>query len=138
MPFEITVVIEGTVCEVYCGSAAAAGGSGAAALSTRLYDHTAGGWGFFADGGEVVVENITLGHARGVMAAGSIRIGTSGWVYQHWRDIFYPCDAEAGGLASHYAATFDTVEVNNSFTGCPARPRSMPGANRPHPAFFTR
>jgi beta-fructofuranosidase len=51
VPFEITVIIEDTICEIYCG--------GAVVLSTRLYDHAAGGWGFFADGGEVMVENVS-------------------------------------------------------------------------------
>jgi uncharacterized protein YecE (DUF72 family) len=46
-----------------------------------------------------------------------LRIGTSGWHYQHWRNNFYP-PGEAPSLL-RYAEQFDTVEVNNSFYRLP-------------------
>jgi uncharacterized protein YecE (DUF72 family) len=51
--------------------------------------------------------------------AGTVRIGCSGWIYRHWRELFYPA-----GLAQHrwfafYAETFDTVELNTSFYHLP-------------------
>ena len=49
---------------------------------------------------------------------GDVRIGTSGWHYQHWRDNFYP-PGEAPSLA-RYAERFDTVEINNSFYRLPS------------------
>lgn len=49
-----------------------------------------------------------------------IRIGTSGWVYQHWRGIFYPADLQQGAWFAHYARAFDTVEINNSFYRLPS------------------
>ncbi len=49
-----------------------------------------------------------------------IRIGTSGWVYDHWKGPFYPADAPGDELFEHYAERFDTVEINNSFYQLPA------------------
>lgn len=44
-----------------------------------------------------------------------VRIGTSGWVYPHWRGIFYPQDLRRKDWFAHYSHHFDTVEVNNTF-----------------------
>ena len=49
-----------------------------------------------------------------------IRIGTSGWVYQHWRGIFYPDSLRQSDWFSYYAQMFDTVEINNSFYRLPS------------------
>jgi uncharacterized protein YecE (DUF72 family) len=43
------------------------------------------------------------------------RVGTSGWSYDHWRGVFYPEDLSAGRWFQHYAAHFDTVEINATF-----------------------
>jgi uncharacterized protein YecE (DUF72 family) len=48
-----------------------------------------------------------------------IRIGCSGWQYRHWRGNFYPADLPVSRWFSHYALTFDTVEINNSFYRLP-------------------
>jgi uncharacterized protein YecE (DUF72 family) len=53
--------------------------------------------------------------------ASSVRIGTSGWVYPHWRGPFYPRELPQSRWLEHYAATFDTVELNNSFYRQPTR-----------------
>lgn len=49
-----------------------------------------------------------------------VRIGTSGWVYAHWRGRFYPSDLPASRWLEHYTQTFDTVELNNPFYRQPA------------------
>src|SRR5205823_147352 len=49
----------------------------------------------------------------------SIRIGCSGWQYQHWRGDFYPAGLPAARWFDHYAAQFDTVEINNTFYRLP-------------------
>lgn len=49
-----------------------------------------------------------------------IRIGCSGWSYRHWRGAFYPKGMTVKQWFAHYAATFDTVEVNASFYRLPA------------------
>lgn len=48
-----------------------------------------------------------------------IRIGCSGWSYQHWRGLFYPEDLPASRWFDFYADHFDTVELNNSFYRLP-------------------
>jgi uncharacterized protein YecE (DUF72 family) len=50
----------------------------------------------------------------------TIRIGTSGWVYTHWRGVFYPADLAQKDWFSFYARSFDTVEINNSFYRLPS------------------
>jgi uncharacterized protein YecE (DUF72 family) len=49
----------------------------------------------------------------------SARIGCSGWEYKHWRGDFYPADLPRTRWFEHYAATFDTVEINNTFYRLP-------------------
>lgn len=49
------------------------------------------------------------------------RVGTSGYDYQHWEGVFYPEDLPASERFGHYAACFDTVEINNTFYGLPER-----------------
>jgi uncharacterized protein YecE (DUF72 family) len=49
-----------------------------------------------------------------------VRIGTSGWVYNHWRGILYPAELPQHDWFAAYAAVFDTVEINNSFYRLPS------------------
>lgn len=53
-------------------------------------------------------------------APGQVRIGTSGWSYQHWRDGFYPPRLKSDARLSWYAEQFDTVEINASFYRLPS------------------
>ena len=46
-------------------------------------------------------------------------IGTSGWQYRDWRGSFYPQKLPQGQWLEHYAARFQTVEVNNAFYRLP-------------------
>ena len=48
-----------------------------------------------------------------------IRVGCSGWQYKHWRGDFYPYELPQKRWFDHYALTFDTVEINNSFYRLP-------------------
>lgn len=48
-------------------------------------------------------------------------IGTSSWVYPHWRGRFYPAGLDAASWLGYYAAHFDSVEVNRSFYRLPTR-----------------
>jgi uncharacterized protein YecE (DUF72 family) len=50
----------------------------------------------------------------------AVRIGTSGYVYPHWRkDVFYPSGLPAKQELAYYAARFRTVELNNPFYRLP-------------------
>ena len=48
-----------------------------------------------------------------------VRIGCSGWQYRHWRGDFYPAGLPQSRWFAHYALSFDTVEINNSFYRLP-------------------
>jgi uncharacterized protein YecE (DUF72 family) len=51
-----------------------------------------------------------------------VRIGCSGWNYQHWRNgVFYPPRLPARRWLAFYAERFDTVEVNATFYRLPRR-----------------
>ena len=50
---------------------------------------------------------------------GELRVGTSGYQYDHWRGAFYPPDMPKSHWFEHYARQFDTVEINNSFYRLP-------------------
>jgi len=47
------------------------------------------------------------------------RIGTSGFHYAHWREIYYPRDVPPKEWLARYARDFDTVELNNTFYRLP-------------------
>lgn len=49
-----------------------------------------------------------------------VRIGTSGWHYDHWRGPFYPPDLPPSQMLAFYAQRFDSVELNNSFYHLPS------------------
>ena len=44
-----------------------------------------------------------------------IRIGTSGWSYDHWADVLYPPKLPVAKRLARYTEEFDTVELNASF-----------------------
>src|SRR4051812_33478993 len=47
------------------------------------------------------------------------RVGCSGWQYKHWRGDFYPRSMPQRQWFEHYAAHFDSVEINNTFYRLP-------------------
>jgi uncharacterized protein YecE (DUF72 family) len=49
----------------------------------------------------------------------NVRIGTSGWQYADWREVFYPRGVPQREWLTTYAASFDTVEVNATFYRLP-------------------
>jgi uncharacterized protein YecE (DUF72 family) len=51
----------------------------------------------------------------------SVRIGCSGWSYEHWKGVLYPESGSSARWLEHYAESFDTVEVNASFYRLPTR-----------------
>jgi uncharacterized protein YecE (DUF72 family) len=50
-----------------------------------------------------------------------ILIGTSGWVYAHWRGRFSPPNLSAHDELRFYARHFPTVEINRSYDRLPTR-----------------
>jgi uncharacterized protein YecE (DUF72 family) len=65
----------------------------------------------------------------------SVRIGTSGWSYDHWGGVLYPHGLRPSERLAHYVAEFDTVELNASFYRWP-RESSFSSWQRRLPAGF--
>ncbi len=53
------------------------------------------------------------------MTRGTIRIGTSGWQYEHWTGAFYPEKLAKDERLEYYAERLPCVEINNTFYGTP-------------------
>jgi uncharacterized protein YecE (DUF72 family) len=68
----------------------------------------------------VWLELCTSLHVSSLAMTVRARIGCSGWQYKHWRGDFYPADLPQRSWLEHYATTFDTVELNNSFYRLPS------------------
>ena len=62
-------------------------------------------------------------------------MGCSGWVYPHWREIFYPKEVPQRAWLNYYAEHFDTVEINNTFYRLPKRPAVEGWVGHSPPAF---
>jgi uncharacterized protein YecE (DUF72 family) len=69
------------------------------------------------------------------MERGDARVGCSGWQYKHWRGDFYPADLPQHRWFEHYAAIFDTVEINNTFYRLPERSQFCAWRRRAPAAF---
>jgi len=48
-----------------------------------------------------------------------IFIGTSGFFYNHWRNVFYPSDLSQSKWLQYYSDFFKTIEINSTFYGFP-------------------
>ncbi len=44
-----------------------------------------------------------------------IYVGTSGWNYQHWKEVFYPQSLSQSNWLKHYVKFFNSVELNVTF-----------------------
>jgi len=64
-----------------------------------------------------------------------VRIGCSGWSYQHWKGDFFPRDVPQSRWFDYYAEQFDTVELNNSFYRLPSE-RAIQAWKTAAPAGF--
>jgi uncharacterized protein YecE (DUF72 family) len=52
--------------------------------------------------------------------AANIHVGTSGWSYQHWKEVFYPHRLAGSRWLPYYAGIFSTTEINGSFYRLPS------------------
>jgi len=50
---------------------------------------------------------------------GRVLVGTSGFVYAHWKGVLYPPELPPRQWLQEYARTFSTVELNNTFYRLP-------------------
>ena len=60
----------------------------------------------------------------------AVLIGTSGWMYRHWRETFYPKGVAQKRWLEFYAERFATVESNNAFYMLPEGPTFRAWAER--------
>jgi uncharacterized protein YecE (DUF72 family) len=67
---------------------------------------------------------------------GRLWIGTSGYVYPHWRRRVYPARLPARDWLPFYAGLFDTVELNNPFYRLPSRAAFAAWAAAVPPGFL--
>lgn len=65
----------------------------------------------------------------------AIHIGTSGWSYKHWKDIFYSAGVKQEEWLSFYARQFSTTEINTSFYHLPV-PKTVQGWKKNVPGAF--
>lgn len=64
-----------------------------------------------------------------------IRIGTSGWSYDHWDGVLYPHGLPTGQRLARYCEEFSTVELNASFYRWPRDATFASWARRLPPGF---
>lgn len=64
-----------------------------------------------------------------------VLIGTSGWLYPHWRNLFYPAHLPPRRALSFVASRFSTVEVNGTFYSL-VRPATVEAWRASVPASF--
>ncbi|MEO1174891.1 MAG: DUF72 domain-containing protein [Myxococcota bacterium] len=50
-----------------------------------------------------------------------IHVGTSGYSYKEWREVFYPKELKPKEYLGFYAERFSTVEINNTFYRMPKK-----------------
>jgi uncharacterized protein YecE (DUF72 family) len=65
-----------------------------------------------------------------------LRVGTSGFHYNHWKGIFYPEKLPKSKWFSFYAQHFDTVEINNTFYHLPTANAFDCWRNQAPPGFL--
>ena len=54
-----------------------------------------------------------------------ILIGTSGYDYPEWKNVFYPPELKRKDFLSYYASQFNALEVNNTFYAMPTAARLL-------------
>ena len=50
-----------------------------------------------------------------------VYIGTSGWSYEHWKEIFYPEGLKPTDWLNYYSDFFSTTEINTTFYHTPSQ-----------------
>ncbi len=49
----------------------------------------------------------------------TVKVGCSGFMYDHWRGVFYPEGISKKQWFQYYTGVFDTVELNVTFYRLP-------------------
>src|SRR6266487_5914473 len=70
---------------------------------------------------------------EGGIAAGTFKIGCSGWSYDDWKGIFYPSSVRS--MLQEYVKVFPTAEINASFYRVPDKGTVIGWARYSPPGF---
>jgi uncharacterized protein YecE (DUF72 family) len=70
------------------------------------------------------------------MKEAAIHIGTSGWSYKHWKEIFYPAGLATTEWLKFYADFFKTTEINTSFYHTPQPSTTAAWKKKVAPGFM--
>jgi uncharacterized protein YecE (DUF72 family) len=65
-----------------------------------------------------------------------IHIGTSGWSYKHWKEIFYPVKLKATEWIVFYSNHFNATEINGSFYRLPTQDTVLTWMEKVPPDFL--
>lgn len=65
----------------------------------------------------------------------TVFVGTSGWQYKDWREVFYPRGVPQARWLPYFAERFRVVEVNNTFYQLP-KPETFAGWREGTPSDF--
>ncbi len=63
-------------------------------------------------------------------------LGTCGWAYDDWNEVFYPPDVRGTERLVHYAEQFQTVEIDSTFYAIPSRETVRGWRERTPPGFI--
>jgi uncharacterized protein YecE (DUF72 family) len=69
------------------------------------------------------------------MVSTNLHIGTSGWSYKHWSEIFYPKNIKPDKYLEFYTTRFDCVELNSCFYHLPLKTTVTRWLARTHENF---
>lgn len=69
------------------------------------------------------------------MRSTNLHIGTSGWSYKHWAEIFYPKEIKPDKYLEYYITKFGCVELNSSFYNLPLKTTVSGWMNRTPETF---
>lgn len=67
--------------------------------------------------------------------SGLVRVGTSGWSYDHWAGAFYPPHLPADKRLPYYSTRFPSVEINATFYRLPSDHAVRAWADEVPPGF---
>jgi uncharacterized protein YecE (DUF72 family) len=65
----------------------------------------------------------------------AVRVGTSGWSYDHWEGVLYPPGTPVRARLDWYVARFETVEVNSTYYRWPPDATFAGWRRRVRPGF---
>jgi uncharacterized protein YecE (DUF72 family) len=65
-----------------------------------------------------------------------LRIGTSGWIYRHWRGAFYPPGLPQSRWFDYYGQRFSTTEINGTFYRLPSQAAAARWREAAPPGFL--